>query len=407
MIPSSWYPTSVRIRWEKLRRLPGALRALAREQRAPVRRRHSDEDMAAISAADKEARTRMIAQMQSASLGSGRFTALEVLDVERPHPEVLHMTLRPPQGEGSAAPGQFVTLRVMIPASEKGHPPEPILRSYSFSASPEGGQASWRLSMRLQPEGRLTPHLFEHLQPGDVIEASAPAGRFGRRVLEDDQAPVLLLGAGSGVTPLVSLLQAMARRGRRAPLRWVAFERSPERAMLADDVAAAVAQLDDGQARWWWTGSAGRPIDAPTFLQALPPVDASWRVLLCGPAGWVALAREALTLAGAADERIEEESFALRGSGRPAQDRVHSVQFRRSGRLLQVHERETLLGAALRAGLAMPSSCQMGGCGTCRVRTAEGEVDHPEPNTLTAEERDEGWVLPCIACPRSAIIIDG
>jgi ring-1,2-phenylacetyl-CoA epoxidase subunit PaaE len=131
---------------------------------------------------------------------------------------------------------------------------------------------------------------------------------------------------------------------------------------------------------------------------------------LCGPEPMMAAARALLTRSGVPAQRIFEERFAtLRYSDDKKSTTPQQMELRHAGqapRQLTVLAGETLLDAGLRAGAALPFSCAMGGCGACKGRLVSGEVVMPEPNCLTAAERQGGHILCCVAQPLSAVSVE-
>jgi ring-1,2-phenylacetyl-CoA epoxidase subunit PaaE len=111
---------------------------------------------------------------------------------------------------------------------------------------------------------------------------------------------------------------------------------------------------------------------------------------------------------GVAASAVSVERFVAQGRSRQtrATGVTHAVRFARSGVLLQVPDDQTLLDAARRAGLDLPFSCAMGGCGACKVKRIEGEVELEAPNCLSASEEAGGDCLTCVGRPRSAVTLD-
>jgi ring-1,2-phenylacetyl-CoA epoxidase subunit PaaE len=142
-------------------------------------------------------------------------------------------------------------------------------------------------------------------------------------------------------------------------------------------------------------------------LQALGVHDDGFqRYFLCGPTPMMIAAHEALRARGIAPSRIAEERFTRPEAreGAKGSDRTELVIISKGGedRGIQVEPGQTILEAALGAGIEMPFSCAMGGCGACRVRLTDGEVQMEEPNCLSRAEREQGYVLICVGRPRGA-----
>jgi ferredoxin len=137
------------------------------------------------------------------------------------------------------------------------------------------------------------------------------------------------------------------------------------------------------------------------------------RYFVCGPTPMMEAAHEALQQRGVDANRIAEERFTSpeARTGDVGSDKIELVVISRAGHDhgIQVEPGQTILEAALAAGIDMPFSCAMGGCGACRVHRAEGEVQMEEPNCLSRAEREQGYVLTCVGRPltQSKIAVEG
>ena len=162
-----------------------------------------------------------------------------------------------------------------------------------------------------------------------------------------------------------------------------------------------------------WTGGTGL-LDGAALARELDALDdpetAVAEYFLCGPAPMMAAARACLEQRGIAATRIREERFVSAHAlpGAPASAEAHEVTLRmRDGeRRLVVAAGRTVLETALDAGIDMPFSCAVGGCGTCRVQLARGAVAMDEPNCLSADERAAGYVLACVSRPSAPCTLE-
>jgi ferredoxin-NADP reductase len=131
-------------------------------------------------------------------------------------------------------------------------------------------------------------------------------------------------------------------------------------------------------------------------------------IYLCGPAPMMAEVRGALASLGVAPAHIHEESFLRpeQRAGAPASTQVVLLRKRGVETHAVVPGGKTLLEAGLAAGVDMPYSCAMGGCAACKVKLVAGEVDMEEPNCLDPAERDAGFVLGCVARPKTPCVVE-
>jgi ferredoxin len=152
-----------------------------------------------------------------------------------------------------------------------------------------------------------------------------------------------------------------------------------------------------------------RALVAELSLDERLPGEDPPRFFVCGPAPMMAAVRAALAHAGVENERIAEERFLSPADRAPAAPSApQPITVRRRGVLRTFHTRagETILDAATRNGVDMPSSCTMGGCGACRCRAVEGKVDVEAPSCLTDAERAEGFVLTCVGRAASPVTLE-
>lgn len=296
-------------------------------------------------------------------------------------------------------PGQFLTVLLTIDG-------EPVRRAYSIS-SEAGDVDSVTITAKRVPNGRGSRWLNEAVAVGDVLSVLGPSGSFTIVPDEDAARDVVLLGGGSGVTPLMSIARTLLARERRSVVRLVLGNRS------ADDVifARALAELAAAHPeRFVVRHVFGSVLDRAALARELDafgaPVVPTW-YYLCGPAPMMEEARAALAVRGVAPSAIHEERFTNPNAGPRAATATAKVTLRlhRSTHAITVAAGQTLLEAGLAAGVAMPFSCAIGGCGACKVKVAEGVVAMDEPNCLTDEERTAGCALACVGHPSDGAVI--
>ena len=333
------------------------------------------------------------AALLSSAPGAPAFAALEVVGRQVETADTGSFSLRLPDAlreRFTAQPGQFLTLRV--PCAEP-----PLLRCYSLS-QPSDGQLL-RITVKRVAGGRASNWLLDHLQPGDRIEALPPAGAF---VPQDLDADLLLLGAGSGITPLRSILEAVLRQGRGRVFLFYA-SRDAGSLIFAEELAEFSRRYPERlQLRIWLDAEQGVP-----SRQAIAAKIADWpaaEAFVCGPQAFMDGACAALGERGLAAARIHLERFgaavpAAAPSGRRSRLRV-ALDGRRHE--LDVPRGEVLLEAMERAGLQPPSACRSGVCAACKCRVLKGSASMRSNQVLSAGEVRQGWVLACQAEPSSA-----
>jgi ring-1,2-phenylacetyl-CoA epoxidase subunit PaaE len=341
---------------------------------------------------------------------------LRIAGIVRETADAVSLVLEDPTGAPIAfAPGQFFTLHV--PVGGEVHK-----RAYSASSSAlDGGRVA--VTVKRVADGRVSRHLVGHAHEGDAIDVLGPSGSFipapgkGPRLL-------VLVGGGSGITPLASIARTLlaSEPDTRVALVYGNFGLEDVIFKASLDVLAAEQAGGPGRFRVrhvleqppaGWTGGTGR-LDGEALARELDALDdpdlPSAEYFLCGPAPMMAAARARLEQRGIAPSRIREERFvsAHASPGSPASAEAHEVTLRmRPGeRRVVVAAGRTILETALDAGVDMPFSCAVGGCGTCRVRLAAGSVVMDEPNCLSADERADRYVLACVSRPSSPCTLE-
>jgi ring-1,2-phenylacetyl-CoA epoxidase subunit PaaE len=338
------------------------------------------------------------------------FHALEVAEVARLCDDAVAVTFVVPDGLGDVfdfAPGQSLTLRRTVDGREER-------RSYSI-CSPAG--AAPRIGVREVPGGLFSTWLVREVRPGDVIEVGPPTGSFTPDLSQSGHH--VLIGAGSGITPLLSIASSvLADPASRATLLY--GNRRTDTVMFAEELAdlkdANTTRLDlvhvlsrEPREAELFTGR----LDAEKLDLLLPrlldvtAVDHWW---LCGPFAMVTGARDVLTALGVPAERIHFELFFVdEEPPKPVRDDVvdgegSDVTVMLDGRTtpVTVPYDTTLLDGAQQVRPDLPFACKGGVCGTCRALVVGGEVDMRRNYALEDDEVDAGFVLTCQTFPVSA-----
>ncbi|MCW3147140.1 2Fe-2S iron-sulfur cluster-binding protein [Stutzerimonas stutzeri] len=325
---------------------------------------------------------------------AGEFTRLRIASRQAETADSCSFTLQVPAAQRArftAQPGQFLTLKV--PGAEPA-----LLRCYSLSQRPQADGAL-RITIKRVSGGRASNWLLDNLQAGDCIEALPPAGVFVPRNLDDD---LLLLGAGSGITPLMAILQTALVEGS-GQVRLFYASRDAASLIFAEELADWSARYPERlQLRIWLDAEQGVP-SGPAIAAKI----ADWTVadaFICGPQPFMDAAGAALGELGVDAARIHLERFAAAAPTAAPGGRRSRLRVALDGRRheLDVPRGEVLLEAMEQAGLQPPSACRSGVCAACKCRVVEGSVSMRSNQVLSESEVRQGWALACQAEPRSA-----
>jgi ferredoxin-NADP reductase len=267
--------------------------------------------------------------------------------------------------------------------------------------------------------------MVDTLGPGDEVEVTAPAGVFCLGPAGGDgesEGDVVAFCAGSGITPVFSLLKAaLAGTSRRVRLLYANRDRDTVIFGAGLDALAArhpdrlevVHRFDvedgfvDAAAVKEFLGDDSSGAGAPQADDEAADADH----YLCGPTPFMDIVEEALLGGGVAPERIHVERFTPGGplvQAAPPDDlaAAATVTIELDGRTgtTEHHPGTTVLQTARQMGMAPPFSCESGSCATCMARLVEGRVDMFVNNALTDDEVAEGWVLTCQSVPTTPTV---
>lgn len=305
-------------------------------------------------------------------------------------------------------PGQFLNFTFMAGG-------QPQTRCYSISSS-AARSAVFAITVKRVSGGLVSNWLFDNLRIGDRVSAEGPVGLFtpGRV----PAAPLLLLSAGSGITPVASMIRSFADLALNVDVTFLHFARSPEEIVFRDEMASWAKQIPRARVMVvatrpspgsGWVGPTGRL--TARLLEGLVPDIGRRTLYCCGPQPFMAAAKTIALGLGAAPDAIHEESFVSFdpaeeiGSSAPSQA-IHDVEFSRARRTIPCPEGTTVVKAAHAAKMRILTSCGKGICGTCRVRLLSGQVDMKHNGGIKQREIDQGWILACCSRPLSNLVID-
>lgn len=272
-------------------------------------------------------------------------------------------------------------------------------RAYSLSSA-EGGQIA--CTIKGIPGGLVSAYVRQHLKPGDRYTVLGPSGEF---TLTQGDDPLVFIAAGSGITPVMSMLETSLMRQPDRAVHLLYANRSAQDSIFAERLRRLTQHYPALRITWHYSGNEGR-LDAAGISTWASTLSVA-TFYLCGPAGFMEAAQRGLRLLQVPAERIKREVFlAASRSTRVLPTEPQRVRFQRSNREIEARPGESLLEAALRESVPVPFSCTVGGCGSCRVKVLEGDCALNEPNCLSPEERAQGYTLACSAYAMQPLLID-
>ena len=311
-------------------------------------------------------------------------------------------------------PGQYLTLTAEIDG-------ELLSRCYTIASAPTRPD-SLSITVKRVPDGPVSNWLHDHVGRGTRLWVTGPNGRFS--TARHPAKRYLFLSAGSGITPLMSMVRTATDLASTSDITFVHSARTPADIIFRAELAhlqssrdgfrvVAVCERDsDVEA---WHGPRGR-LSLPLLREAVPDL-VEREVFTCGPAPYMDAVRSLLAQAGVDPSRCHEESFDFTKAaaadtpvpGAPsaqAGTSAYSVELRRSARTISCDAGTSILSAAALAGLTLPSSCGEGVCGTCKSTLISGNVEMNHGGGIRKREIEQNKILPCCSTPTTDIVVD-
>ncbi|WP_250504611.1 hybrid-cluster NAD(P)-dependent oxidoreductase [Caballeronia sp. AZ7_KS35] len=331
---------------------------------------------------------------------------LECIGVRDEAPGVKTFCLRDPHADGARrfAPGQAMLLTVDIDGVRHD-------RTFSIASSPVERDVL-ELTIKAQADGIVTRWLHENLMPGTRIDARYPLGRFTLDAAK--AAPLAFVSAGSGASPLMSMLRTLAHSQPDADVAWLHSARNAANILFADELAALQSRMPNLKVSVWlsapapgWFGLRGRIARGP--LWAIAPDFGRRTVYCCGPAGFMQSIRRIHAAEGSRRAAFHIEHFGpvpVEVSQTDVTSSPDAVYHATLGdKRFDVRAGETLLVAATRQQVVIPCGCASGLCGTCKVRRVSGVVSMQHAGGLSAAEEAQGFILACSSRPSTDVEI--
>jgi ferredoxin-NADP reductase/MOSC domain-containing protein YiiM/ferredoxin len=348
------------------------------------------------------------------------FRQLIVTAITTESESVISIRLDDPNGAPlpAARPGQYLTLRVQPDEQQRS-----VLRNYSLSGPPDAGY--YRITVKREHDGVASGYLHTRLAVGDHLDIAAPRGSF---ILDGTPAPVLLISAGIGATPVLAMLQALAEEHSDREIWWLHGARNRREQSFAVEARSLLASLPNGRARVYYSRPdpddvKGRDFDSTGRLtgsvlaELAPSRDAEG--YLCGPTSFMDEISASLAALGIEASRIHTEPFGPAPALTPGiaatpartphpptgQPRNGpTIEFARSNLAIPwSSDYSSLLELAEACDVPVRWSCRTGVCHTCETTLIAGELGYnPDP----VEPPADGSALICCSQPHGDAVLD-
>ncbi len=312
-------------------------------------------------------------------------------------------------------PGQFLNIQLEIEGKR-------VTRCYTIASSP-----SWKegceITVKRNPNGRVSRYLHDSVHIGDELKVTAPAGKFTFNGSES--TGIVLIAGGVGITPLMSVLRYLGDALWDGDVYFFVVARTQQDIIFRDELVRLAQRmprmrlfitLTQEPADSGWSGERGylrietlaRVVDD---LKEIP-------IHICGPNPMMEETRQMLINYGVPAAHVKTEAFGntpaqttLEDSSQVATpgvhvDSIHSANFVRSVKAISIESHSTILEASEACGANLPYECRSGICGQCKVKLLRGNVTMDSTDALTNSERSQGWILACQSHASSDVDID-
>lgn len=342
---------------------------------------------------------------------------LQVIRITRETPDVCTFRLASPTGGElpfDYSPGQYLNLSLLIDGRK-------VNRSYTIASAPSR-TGYCELSIKREPNGTASKFMHDQIREGDLLNISAPAGRF---TFTGTEAPsIVMLAGGVGVTPLMSQLRYLTDQGWTGEIYFLFSVRTEADIIFREEIAVLQQQHPnlrvsisltraDGSS---WTGERGR--FTPEMLNRVVPQLTLRRVHYCGPEEMNQSLGSMLREMGVPESQIKSESFSspvrndagafttVDAAAAEVEGTEASITFARSGKSAAIVNGQSILDLAEDLGVSLDYDCRSGICGTCKIKVLSGRVRMETEDALTAADRAAGVILSCQARCLNAVTVD-
>ena len=354
-------------------------------------------------------------------MSTPRFHRLAVSDLRRETADAVSLSFAIPKQlaeDYRFSAGQYLTLRTMMDGEE-------VRRSYSICSGPDDGEL--RIAVKKVDGGAFSNWAADELKCGDELDVMTPTGRFGVMPAPDHARLYIGFAAGSGITPILSIIKGVLAREPKSRFFLFYGNRSTGGMLFRE----ALEELKDRfiERLSVFHVISGEEQDIPilhgrldgekvrVLLRSLVPAESVDHVFICGPAGMSVDIEATCREIGIAENRIHVERFVSEFGGKPRPKSVvppsappkalAALIIDGKRREVPVADGEAILDAALRAGVDLPFACKGGMCSTCRARLVEGEAQMEVNYSLEPWELEKGFILTCQARPvTDSVVVD-
>jgi ring-1,2-phenylacetyl-CoA epoxidase subunit PaaE len=350
------------------------------------------------------------------------FHDLTIEKIIRETPDAVTLQFAIPEhlkDEFDYQPGQYLTLSFAFGNKEER-------RAYSMSSSPLEEHIA--VTVKKFEGGIVSSYIHDQLLEGSIVSVMPPEGKFIPKIDEEHRKSYYFFGAGSGITPLMSIIKTLLEKEPQSSVFLLYGSRDEQHIIFKEALdqlqvkysgqlkisyvlSQPERQKPEGMRGWFskgttnWEGRIGR-IDGKLvdlFLEENQSIYGDHEYFICGPGGMIESVQAQLKVMNIDSKKIHVEHFFIEheGEGRGIQEASVEVMLNGKKYLIEVPEAKTILDVMIEEDLNPPYSCTSGACSTCMAKVLEGEVSMEVSHALDEDEIKEGYILTCQAHPQT------
>jgi len=345
---------------------------------------------------------------------SNQFHKLKVVAIDYPIKEATTITFEVPThlyDSFNYHPGQHLIIKFIVNGEE-------ARRSYSLNSCPFNDE-SLQVTVKRVKEGLVSNFVGDHLKAGDELEVMIPQGRFYADIQEDAYKTYFLFAAGSGITPIISILKSVLVASPNSAVNLFYGNANQDTILFKSELEELLNQYPESlqivytlsSPKVWsswqqWKGKKGR-INAESvewFITNHPPIAQTTEYYICGPGAMNISVRDTLLSLGIPKELVHIEQFGgkieeLNTKIKASDNAKLSVSLNGQNYQLIVPKGKTILQVLKEENTNPPYSCESGVCGSCVAKISKGKAEMKACMALEDSEIAEGMVLTCQALP--------
>jgi ring-1,2-phenylacetyl-CoA epoxidase subunit PaaE len=342
---------------------------------------------------------------------------LKVKEVIKETEDAITIVFEQPSNKIQYKPGQFLTLILSING-------EKLRRSYSLCTSPEV-DTDLAVTVKQVMHGKASTYLINNIKKNHMIEVMEPMGTFTIDTNANFSRDIVILGAGSGITPLMSIAKSVLVKEPQSKIYLIYGNRNESSIIFKEslhklkqvygerlNIVHVLSQPVNKSEYPWERLNRSEIIKILESFPSLNSGNADY--FICGPEGMMEEAREALNLMKIKGEKIHSESFLPSNLVAPAGEVVSdseiktqevTIVYQGDEYKITVPPDKSILQTALDQNIDLPYSCQSGMCTACMGKCSSGKVKLDESDGLSDKEIQQGYVLICVGHPATSDVI--